>query len=131
MAQGNVYIIIPAGQKDSQIPLKLKNKWQFEEPVLDENGEAVLDENGNPTTTIIHPSWLKAANKLRQNFGDVREVTYGGNPFLLVEMELSFLNGEISDVQKLQSKQPGAIADFRILTNSEARRLLAGEDIFQ
>ncbi len=92
----------------------------------------VIDEKGIVTGEVeIHPSWLKAANKLRSNFGDIRELTYQGTQFLLIELDLSFLDGEVAEVQKLQSNQAGKKAWYRILTNSEAKQLLSGQDIFQ
>lgn len=125
MAQGNCYLLIPALEKENAVPLKLKEKWQFKEPVID-------PETGEVTGKIeIHPSWLKAANKLRSNFGDIREVSYAGVDYLLIEMELSFIDGEVAEVQKLQSNQVGKRAHYRILTNSEAKDFLAGIDIFQ
>ena len=124
MAQGNVYLLIPKTEKDNAVPLKLKEKWQFKEPVIDEKGIVTGEVE-------IHPSWLKAANKLRSNFGDIRELTYQGTQFLLIELELSFLDGEVAEVQKLQSNQAGKKAWYRILTNSEAKQLLSGQDIFQ
>lgn len=124
MAQGNVYLLIPKSEKYNAVPLKLKEKWQFKEPVTDEKG-IVTEE------VEIHPSWLKAANKLRSDFGDIRELTYQGTQFLLIELELSFLDGEVAEVQKLQSNQAGKKAWYRILTNSEAKQLLSGQDIFQ
>lgn len=125
MAQGNLYLLIPDNEKENQVPAKLRDKWQFT--------EAVLDEQGQPTgqTTIVHPSWLGAANRLRKNFGVVRDVTYSGKAFKLIELELSFIDGEVQEVQKLQSNQPGRQQDYQILTNSEAQDLLAGIDIFQ
>lgn len=125
MAQGNIYLLVPKAEKDNAVPLKLKEKWKFKEPTTD-------PQTGEVTGEIeIHPSWLKAANKLRSNFGDIREVTYGGTDFLLIELELSFIDGEVAEVQKLQINQPAKKAHFRILTNTEAKELLAGIDIFQ
>lgn len=122
MAQGNIYLLVPEGEKNNTVPLKLKEKWKFkEQPEGQPEAEPVL----------INPSWLKAANKLKGNFGEIRQVTYGGAQFLLIELELSFLNGEVTEVQKLQSNQAGKKAHYRILTNSEAKALLAGTDIFQ
>lgn len=125
MAQGNAYLLVPKAEKDSQVPLKLKEKWRFKEPVID-------DKTGEVTGEVeIHPSWLKAANKLKSNFGEIREINYQGTEFLLIELELSFINGEVVEVQKLQSNQAGKRAWYRILTNSEARAFLDGADIFQ
>lgn len=125
MAQGNIYLIVPEGEKNSTVPAKLRDKWQFQEPVLD-------PVTGEPTgeTVLVHPSWLGAANRLRGSFGEVREFTYGGAPFLLVELELSWIDGEVAEVERLQSRQASKKAHYRLLTNSEAQRLLAGEDIF-
>lgn len=119
MAQGNCFILIPEAEKNNAVPVKLKDKWQFTEP----------DEvTGEPVA--INPSWLKAANKLKGNFGEIRPVTYGGQNFILIELELSFIDGEVAEVVKLQSNQVAKKAHYRILTNDEAKRLLAGEDVF-
>lgn len=123
MPQGNCYILIPEAEKNNPVPLKLKEKWRFKEPVLNKQGEPTGE-------TEIHPSWLGAANRLRQNFGDVRQITYGGQTFQLIELELSFIDGEVAEVTKLQSQQASKKAWYRILTNDEAKRLIGGEDVF-
>ena len=115
--------MVPTSEKDNNVPLKLKNKWKFKDPILD--GE------GNPTGEVeIHPSWLGAANRLKKNFGATRPVTYEGNPFVMIELELSFIEGEIAEVEKLQSNSPSAKAKYRILTNTEAKDFLNGVDVF-
>jgi hypothetical protein len=122
MAQGNVWILIESDSKDNPVPVKLKNKWKFTEPILDaDTGQQIGIEE-------IHPSWLGAANRLRQQFGDVREVGIEGKEYILVEMELSFVEGEVEEVQKLQSNRPGNY-NFTIYTNSEAIALLRGESM--
>lgn len=114
-------MLVPKAEKDNAVPTKLKDKWGFKEsPENNPEGEPV----------VIHPSWLKAANKLKSNFGEIREITYGGQDFLLIELELSFIDGEVQEVQKLQSQQAAKKAHYRILTNEEAKRIIAGEDIF-
>jgi len=122
MAQGNVWILIESDSKDNPVPVKLKNKWKFTEPIVDaDTGQEIGSEE-------IHPSWLTAANRLRQQFGDVREVSIDGKEHILVEMELSFVEGEIEEVQKLQSNTLGNY-NFTIYTNSEAIALLRGESM--
>lgn len=123
MAQGNVYLLIPKAEKDNAVPLKLKEKWQFKEPVTDEKGIVTGEFE-------IHPSWLKAANRLRYNFGDIRETTYNGQQFVLIELELSWIDGEVAEVEKLQSNQANKKGHYRFLTNTEAKDFLAGVDVF-
>ena len=110
--------MVPEGEKNNQVPLKLKNKWRFTDP----------GANPNDPPVEVHPSWLGAANRLKNYFGDVREVTVEGKPFILIELELSFVEGEVAEVLKLQSSKPGEYK-YTILTNSEAVELLAGKTI--
>ena len=117
-------MLVPDAEKNLNVPLKLKEKWKFKEPVIDPQTGQVTGE------VEIHPSWLKAANKLKSNFGEIRTITYKGAPFILIELELSFINGEVAEVQKLQSNQAGKTANYRILTNTEAKAILDGQDIF-
>ena len=124
MAQGNIYLLVPAPEKNNAVPLKLKNKWKFKDPVTD-------PETGEVTGEVeIHPSWLKAANRLKSNFGEIRERTYNGQQFLLIELELSWIDGEMAEVEKLQSQQAAKKGHYRFLTNSEAKDFLAGVDVF-
>lgn len=116
--QGNCYILVPEGEKNNPVPLKLKNKWQFTDP----------GANTDDPPVEVHPSWLGAANRLKSYFGDVREVTVEGKPFILIELELSFVEGEVAEVLKLQSSKPGEYK-YTILTNSEAVELLSGKTI--
>lgn len=117
--------MVPDAEKNNNVPLKLKEKWKFKEPVIDPQTGEVTGE------TEIHPSWLKLANKLKSNFGEIRTLTYHESPFILIELELSFINGEVSEVQKLQTNKAGKTAHYRILTNTEAKAILDGQDIFQ
>ena len=116
--------MVPKLEKDNLVPTKLKEKWDFKEPELDGQG----DPTGNAIQ--INPSWLKAANKLKADFGEIREITYNSIDYLLIELELSYIDGEVGEVLKLQSNTPAKKANYRILTNSEAKELLAGIDVF-
>lgn len=120
--QGNCFILIEEESKDAQVPVKLKNKWKFTEPIIDQDTGQQIGE------VELHPSWLQAANKLRQQFGDVRELQIDGKDYVLIELELSFVDGEVEEVLKLQSNKPGS-NNFTILTNSEANELLRGGNL--
>ena len=117
MAQGNVWVLIEKTSKDALVPVKLKNKWKFKEQVIDEDTGQVINE------IDLHPSWLQAANKLRADFGDVRELSIEGKDYILIELELSWQDGEIDEVIKLQSNRN---KNFQLYTNSEAIALLNG-----
>ena len=119
--QGNCYILVPDAEKNNPVPVKLKNKWAFKDPVTDANGIQAGEVD-------VHPSWLGAANRLKQYFGDIRELSIDGKPFTLIELELSFIEGEVAEVLKLQSNKP---RDYKyyILTATEAQELLSGKTI--
>ena len=51
-----------------------------------------------------------------------------GKPFILIELELSFVEGEVAEVLKLQSNKPGEYK-YTILTNTEAVEALGGKTI--
>jgi len=117
MAQGNVWVLIEKTSKNALVPVKLKNKWKFKEQVIDEDTGQVINE------IDLHPSWLQAANRLRADFGDVRELSLEGKDYILIELELSWQDGEIDEVIKLQSNRN---KNFQLYTNSEAIALLNG-----
>ena len=116
--QGNCYILIPDAEKNNPIPVKLKDKWQFTDP----------GPKPDDPPVVVHPSWLGAANRLKNQFGEVRELTLEGKPFILIELELSFVEGEVAEVLKLQSNKPGDYK-YTILTNTEAVEVLGGKTI--
>ena len=117
MAQGNVWVLIEKTSKDALVPVKLKNKWKFKDQVIDEDTGQVINE------IDLHPSWLQAANRLRADFGDVRELSPEGKDYIIIELELSWQDGEIDEVIKLQSNRN---KNFQLYTNSEAIALLNG-----
>lgn len=120
MAQGNVYIVIPQGEKTKKIPSKLFDKLGWEETERGNNGEE--------TKRKKEPTWQEVGERYKSQFGDVRTHQWQGITYNVIELELSFLNGEIAELVKLQK---GNKKDFLLMTNTEARRWLAGEDVFQ
>ena len=116
--QGNCYILIPDAEKNNPVPVKLKDKWQFADP----------GPKPDDPPVVVHPSWIGAANRLKNQFGEVRELTLEGKPFILIELELSFVEGDVAEVLKLQSNKPGEYK-YTILTNTEAVEVLSGKTI--
>lgn len=122
--RGNAYLIIPKGQFSDLIPNRVKNSYGWNEPLLDAEGKPVLDEKGEPGTTDIHPTWQQVAEKFKSDFGEVREIEYSGNRYMVVELELSFLSGEIEDLISLKKNK--VFPRYRLLTNKEAKRFVKG-----
>lgn len=122
MAQGNVYIVIPQTEKAKKIPSKLFDKLGWEVDVLD-------PKTGEPTgKQKKEPTWQEVGERYRSQFGDIREYEWQGVTYSIIELELSFLKGEIAEIVKLQKSNK---KDFLLMTNSEARAWLAGVDVFQ
>lgn len=122
MAQGNVYIVIPQTEMAKKIPSKLFDKLGWEVDVLD-------PKTGEPTgKQKKEPTWQEVGERYRSQFGDIREYEWQGVTYSIIELELSFLKGEIAEIVKLQKSNK---KDFLLMTNSEARAWLAGVDVFQ
>ena len=124
MARGNIYLLVPDAEKNNPVPTKLKERWKFKDQQANE-------ATGETTEVDVHPSWIGAGNRLKQHFGEVRTLTFQGQNYILIEMELSFVDGEVDAVRALQSNQTGKKYWYRMLTNTEAQDILRGVDIFQ
>ncbi|RMH17334.1 MAG: hypothetical protein D6698_08480 [Gammaproteobacteria bacterium] len=118
--RGNTYIIIPVTAKGSKIPAKLANRLGWDEVEYDEEGKEIK-------RTKKHPTWEELGQRFKSQFGDIRRVNVGGEEFDIIELELSYIKGEVKEVLKLQKANK---KDFLILNASEAKAWLNGEDIF-
>lgn len=72
----------------------------------------------------VHPTWQQVGERFKSSFGEAVEVEYGGNRFMLLELELSFLSGEIEDL--IQLKKNKVFPRYRLLTNREAKKFVRG-----
>lgn len=113
-------MVVPQNSKDSKVPAKLESKLGWD--------EVEIDEAGKETKRRKKPTWQEVGERNRSQFGEIRTVKVGGETFLILELELSFIHKEIDEVLKLQKANK---KDFFLLTRSEAVRWLAGEDVFQ
>lgn len=121
--QGNVYVIVPSDHYDSLVPQPLSDLFGF-------YGFESYDEFGNPIgdPIPIHPTWAQAAERLTPIFGEPIYITYNSADYMIMELELSHINGEAASVVALQSAEKPAW--FKFATNTEAIKLINGEDIF-
>ncbi|GIV35466.1 MAG: hypothetical protein KatS3mg031_3001 [Chitinophagales bacterium] len=117
--RGNTYIIIPLSSKALKVPQKLADRLGWDEVEYDEEGNEIK-------RTRKQPTWEELGLRYKRNFGDIRTVERGGEQFIVIELELSFIKGEVQEVIKLQRQGK---KDFLILNQSEAVAWLAGEDI--
>lgn len=120
MAKGS-YIIIPLSAYDTKVPLVVAQRWNFT-TMTNEEGGAVF----------FHPTWREAvALGIQSQYGVPREFDYppsGGQRYVLLEFSLS--GGLTDDIEALQSSDPESVANFQIITVTEARNILNGVDIF-
>lgn len=117
MARGT-YTLIPLTAYDSQVPQPLADKWAF----------TVDDENRLPQP--YRPTWREAMGMgIENEYGVPRQVAYMGVDYMLLEFSLS--GGLTDDIEALQATEPETVADYQLLTASEARSLLEGDDIFR
>jgi hypothetical protein len=125
MARGNAFLCIPKSAFKDPIPNRVKKSYGWKESQFDEKGQPVLDAKGEPVQVEVHPTWEQVAAKFKANFGEAREVKFGANDFVLIELELSFLSGEIEDL--VQLKKSKVFPRYRIFTNKEAKAFLRGD----
>ena len=113
--RGNVYISIPAADKDNALPSAITR--------YDWNTYTYDDEGAIDTTTLVHPTWSQYGEKYKADFGSAVQISVNDSDFIIYELELSWKDSEISSLIALGSgkSQPS----YTLMNASEARELIA------
>lgn len=117
-------MVIQNGKFDDPVPNRVKDTYKWDEAQTDENGEPVLDENGDPVMVEVHPTWKQIAERNKRRFGAAIKYRFEDTNYQIIELELSFLTGQIDDLIKLKGNK--AFPKYRLLTRREAKRFLRG-----
>ena len=113
--RGNVYISIPAADKDNALPSAI-TRYDWIEVAYNDEGEV-------ETTTTIHPTWSQYGEKYKADFGAAVSVSVNDVEFIVYELEVSWLDSETSALVALGSKK--AAPKYTLMTASEARTFIA------
>ena len=113
--RGNVYISIPAADKDNALPSAI-TRYDWTEVAYNDEGEV-------ETTTTIHPTWSQYGEKYKADFGAAVSVSVNDVEFIVYELEVSWKDSEISALIALGSKK--AAPKYTLMTASEARAFIA------
>ena len=113
--RGNVYISIPAADKDNALPSAI-TRYDWTEVAYNDEGEV-------ETTTTIHPTWSQYGEKYKADFGAAVSVSVNDVEFIVYELEASWKDSEISALIALGSKK--AAPKYTLMTASEARAFIA------
>ena len=113
--RGNVYISIPAADKDNALPSAITR--------YDWNTYTYDDEGAVDTTTLVHPTWAQYGEKYKADFGAAVSVSVNDVKFIVYELEASWQDSEISALVALGSKK--ATPKYTLMNASEARELIA------
>ena len=113
--RGNVYISIPAADKDNALPSAITR--------YDWNTYTYDDEGAVDTTTLVHPTWAEYGEKYKADFGSAVQISVDDSDFVIYELELSWKDSEISALIALGS---GLTApSYTLMNATEARQLIA------
>ena len=112
--RGNVYISIPAADKDNALPSSI-TRYDWTESTYNEEGEV-------ETTTTIHPTWSQYGEKYKADFGAAVSVNVGDVEFIVYELELSWKDSEVSALIALGSGL--AEPNYTVYTVEEARTFI-------
>ena len=113
--RGNVYISIPAADKDNALPSAI-TRYDWTEVAYNDEGEV-------ETTTTIHPTWSQYGEKYKAQFGAPVQISVSDSDFIIYELELSWQDSEISSLIALGS---GLTApSYTLMNASEARELIS------
>jgi hypothetical protein len=108
--RGNVYISIPASDKDNALPSVI-TKYDWTEVAYNEEGEV-------ESTSTIHPTWAQYGEKYKGQFG--APVVVGDH--IVYEMEASWQDSEVSALVALGAGK--SAHDYTIMTAEEARAFI-------
>lgn len=108
--KGNIFISVPAADKDNQLPAAI-TRYDWVENTYNEEGEV-------ESSTTIHPTWEQFGSRNSGLFGS--PVTVGD--VVVYEMEASWLEGEVSALLALGNGQ--AAPNYTVHTNAEVRAFI-------
>ena len=112
---GNVYISIPAADKDNALPSAI-TRYDWNEYTYD-------DEGAIDTTTLVHPTWSQYGEKYKADFGAAVSVSVNDVEFIVYELEASWQDSETSALVALGSGL--SAPNYTLMNASEARSFIA------
>jgi hypothetical protein len=113
--RGNVYISIPAADKDNALPSAITR--------YDWNTYTYDDEGAVDTTTLVHPTWAQYGEKYKADFGAAVSVSVSDVEFIVYEITASWKDSEVSALIALGNGQ--AAPNYTVMTAEEARAFIA------
>lgn len=113
--KGNIFISVPAADKDNQLPASI-TRYDWNEYTYTEEGEV-------DTTTLVHPTWAQFGERNQGLFGSPVTVSVSDVEYIVYEMEASWLDSEVSALIALGNglTQPS----YTVYTNAEVRQFIA------
>lgn len=87
--RGNIYICLNKQTYNSNLP-----------DVFDRYKKASFDEDGN-LIELLPTTYAEAAEDNKPQYGDVLEITVDGKEYFIINMDASFLEGEVTYLLKL------------------------------
>jgi hypothetical protein len=113
--RGNVYISIPAADKDNALPSSITR--------YDWNTYTYDDEGAVDTTTLVHPTWAEYGEKYKADFGAAVSVSVNDVEYIVYEITASWKDSEISALIALGSGLSSP--NYTLMNTSEARTFIA------
>ena len=94
--RGNVYISIPAADKDNALPSAI-TRYDWTEYTYDDEGAV------ETTQPLVHPTWSQYGEKYKADFGAAVSVSVNDVEFIVYELEASWQDSETSALVALGS----------------------------
>ena len=113
--RGNIYISIPAADKENALPAGI-TRYDWNEYTYNDEGEI-------ESTTLVHPTWAQYGEKYAPQFGAAVSVSVSDVEFIVYELEVSWLDSEVSALIALGSGL--SAPSYTVYNASEAREFIA------
>ena len=113
--RGNVYISIPAADKDNALPSSI-TRYDWNEYTYNEEGEV-------EKTTKVHPTWAQYGEKYKADFGAAVSVSVKDVEYIVYEITASWKDSEVSALLALGKGK--AAPKYTVMTAEEARTFIA------
>ena len=112
--RGNLYISVPAADKDNGLPASI-TRYDWNEYTYDEDGAV-------DTTTVVHPTWAKYGEKYKADYGAPVSVTVSDVEYIVYELTASWKDSEVSALLSLGAKK--VEPKYTVMTAEEARAFI-------